>query len=190
MSGRQGRLVGYARASICAPTLIEQIAALRAAGCLDDNIWAEPDGSKFDQLELALLDARKGDVFVVRQLICLSNSFKRLGRVLTDLRSRDIQLWILDAPVDSRHEEAIPTLLRVAQMKHDIKSEETRTGLAAARAAGHFGGRTEALPAEGIVAAQELLADPRYTLAAVAEKLRVSRSTLYKKGLKRRPTKK
>ena len=190
MSGRQGRPIGYARASICAPTLTEQIAALRAAGCLDDNIWAEPEGSQFDQLELALLDARKGDVFVVSQLICLSNSFKRLGRVLTELRSRDIQLWILGAPIDTRKGNVLPALLRLLKKKRDIKSEETRAGLAAARAAGHLGGRPEALPAEGVAVARELLADPRYTVAAVAEKLGVSRSTLYKKGLKRRPSKK
>lgn len=184
------RIVGYARASVTAPRLEDQINALRAAGCLDDNIWVETECTHFPQLALALLDARDGDTFAVHKLICLSNSFKRLGRVLSALQSRGIPLWILDVPFDTRRVAFTRGLLRLLARKRHIKSLETREGLATARAAGRIGGRREALSAESIATAHELLRDPRHTLTTIADQLGVSRSTLYKFGLRRRQPKK
>jgi DNA invertase Pin-like site-specific DNA recombinase len=137
---------------------------------------------------LALIDARKGDVFVVPRLICLSNSFKRLAHVLKELQSRDIHFCILSEPMDTRGKDGhlvIPALLHLIESRRNIKSEETRAGLAAARRRGRLGGRPAALAADRIALAQELLADRRYIVSEVAERVGVSRSTLYKKGIRR-----
>lgn len=63
------------------------------------------ENGRFDRLQLALIDARDGDVFVVPKFICLSNSFKRVALVLKELHSRNIDLCILDGPIDTRGED-------------------------------------------------------------------------------------
>lgn len=133
------------------------------------------------------MDARDGDIFVVPKLICLSNSYKRLANALMDLQSRNIPLRILDDAVDVRGkgQTVIPHLLRLIEVKRDIKSELVRDGLAAARKLGRHGGRRPVLSDKRFMEAREMLGDGRYTIAEIAKALGVSRSALYNKGLVR-----
>ncbi len=189
----QNRAVGYARAAFGSPSLDEQVAALRAAGCLEDNIWVEPDHRRFRYLEMALLDARKGDVFLVTRLGCLSNSFARFTAVLERLQSSNVQLRLLDerlgATLDNCH-LIVPAMLDVLKAWRDARSYATRWGLEAARQKGRHGGRPPALSPEAFAYAQDMLADPRLTLSVIADRLGVSRSTLHKAELKRSARKK
>ena len=189
MRDRQGRFVGYARKSSSAPPLSDQIEALHRVGCYDDNIWADKSGNgHFSQLQLALIDAREGDVFVVPrtrvplelfQASCACSEGASIARY-TLLHSRRADRY----RVEDGH-LVIPTLLRLIELKSSIKSRETRDGLAAARMRGRGGGRPAALSAGSIAVVRELRADRRYTMAEIAERVGVSRSTLYNKGLKR-----
>lgn len=190
MRTRSARFVGYGRELRSGPTLSEQVEALRSAGCLEDHIWTDEDGTaRFRQLDLALMDAREGDIFVVLKLICLSSSYKRLSRALMELQSRNIPLRVLDEAIDTSgkvERMVIPHLLLLIEARQNIRSELIRDGLAAARMLGRWGGRRAVLSDNGVAMAREMLGDHRYTIAEIAERLGVSRSMLYKRGLTRR----
>ncbi len=71
-------------------------------------------------------------------------------------------------------------LAGIAEFERSLIRERTMAGLAAARERGRLGGRPPALKPEDLQAARALLKDPSITVAQVAERLKVSASTLYK----------
>ena len=68
----------------------------------------------------------------------------------------------------------------MAEFERGLVRERTRAGLAAARARGRVGGRPAALNAKDLAAARALLRDPAITVEAVARRLGVAPSTLYR----------
>ena len=58
--------------------------------------------------------------------------------------------------------------------------DQTNAGLKSARERGRIGGRPPALSAEDLQAAKAMLKDPNISVAAVAGRLRVAPSTLYR----------
>lgn len=68
----------------------------------------------------------------------------------------------------------------LAEFERSIIRERTTAGLLAARARGRVGGRPQALSANDMLVAQALLKDGTLTVAQIAERLKVSPSTLYK----------
>src|SRR5262245_54819908 len=78
------RMIGYARVSTREQNLEGQIDDLLAAGVRKDNLWVEKvsgASSKRPMRDLAIIDAREGDTFVVWRL-------DRLGRNALDLYKR------------------------------------------------------------------------------------------------------
>jgi Site-specific recombinases, DNA invertase Pin homologs len=68
----------------------------------------------------------------------------------------------------------------LAEFERSIIRERTKAGLASARARGRLGGRPPALSPEDLAAARALLSDPDITVDAVAQRLGVAPSTLYR----------
>src|SRR5262245_57368871 len=88
-----GRLIGYARVSTEDQDLSMQITALKRAGCNEDNIWSEKVSgvkARRPQRDMALIDAREGDVFVVYKLDRLGRSFRELLELADLMESRGI----------------------------------------------------------------------------------------------------
>jgi DNA invertase Pin-like site-specific DNA recombinase len=176
-------LIGYARVSTTDQDLALQLDALRAAGC--ERIYEEKaSGAREDRPELAkLLDhARKGDVLVVWKLDRLARSLKQLVLVLEDLGKRGIGFRCLAPAIDTTTPEG--RLLysitgAFAEFERAIIQQRTRAGLKAALARGRKGGRPKALDEASKAKARAMLRDPEISVAAVAEVLGVSRSTLY-----------
>jgi DNA invertase Pin-like site-specific DNA recombinase len=176
-------LIGYARVSTTDQDLALQLDALRAAGC--ERIFEEKaSGAKEDRPELArLLDhTRKGDVLVVWKLDRLARSLKQLVLVLEDLGKRGIGFRCLAPVIDTTTPEG--RLLysitgAFAEFERAIIQQRTRAGLKAALARGRKGGRPKALDEAAKAKARAMLRDPEISVAAVAEVLGVSRSTLY-----------
>jgi DNA invertase Pin-like site-specific DNA recombinase len=68
----------------------------------------------------------------------------------------------------------------LAEFERDLIRERTNAGLAAARARGRQGGRPSVMTAHKLQVAQEMYATRRYTVAAIAKTLGVSRASIYR----------
>jgi DNA invertase Pin-like site-specific DNA recombinase len=176
-------LIGYARVSTTDQDLALQLDALHAAGC--ERVYEEKaSGAKEERPELAraLDHIRKGDVLVVWKLDRLARSLKALVLVLEDLGKRGVGFRCLAPVIDTTTPEG--RLLysitgAFAEFEREIIRQRTRAGLKAALARGRKGGRPKALNEAAKVKARAILRDPEISVAAVAEVLGVSRSTLY-----------
>src|SRR5690606_3228076 len=68
----------------------------------------------------------------------------------------------------------------LAEFERNLIRERTQAGLAAARARGRSGGRKPKLDARQIKEIKRLMADPSIPVSQIAERYKVSRTTLYK----------
>ncbi len=137
-----GRLVGYARGSTNDQDLSMQISALRRAGVLEDNIWSEYVSSvkaKRPQRDMALLDARKGDVFVVYKLDRLGRSFRELLEMTDDMQDRGIGFRSLTEGFDTTKPAGkllFHMLGALAEFERGLIAERMRDGMAEAKRQG------------------------------------------------------
>lgn len=177
-------IIGYARVSTIDQDTALQTDALKAAGC--ERIFEEKaSGAKEDRPELAraLDHARPGDVLVVWKLDRLARSLKQLVLVLDDLNERGIGFRCLAPAIDTTTPEG--RLLysitgAFAEFERAIIQQRTKAGLKAALARGRKGGRPPALTPADIAAARAMLSDPKISVAQVAERFGVGRTTLYR----------
>ena len=68
----------------------------------------------------------------------------------------------------------------LAEFERNLIRERTRAGLAAARARGRVGGRKPKLDARQIREIKRLVSDPTIPVGQIAERYKVSRTTIYK----------
>jgi DNA invertase Pin-like site-specific DNA recombinase len=182
---RTGRSIGYARTAGGKTRLNSQIKALQLAGCCATDIYFAK-GMRTDpgKLRLALKSARSGDVFVVASLACID--YRGLDIFLNSLRARNIHFYSIAEKFDTRSVDAdiaIEEIVQIRAVAHRKRSESTIAGLRAARAAGRVGGRRYVLTNDQIKHARRLRKEGRYTMAEIALKIGVSRSTLYQGGI-------
>lgn len=176
-------LIGYARVSTLDQDPALQLDALTAAGC--ERIFQEKaSGMKEDrpQLAAALDHMRKGDVLVVWKLDRLARSIKQLVTLLDTLGHRGIGFRCLAPTIDTTTAEGrlLYTITGAfAEFERELIRQRTHAGLKAALARGRKGGRRKKLDDEALAAARAMLKDPALSVAAVAKRLGVSRSTLY-----------
>jgi DNA invertase Pin-like site-specific DNA recombinase len=137
-----GRLVGYARVSTEDQDLGMQISALRRHGVMEDNIWHEKvSGVKANRpaRDKALLDARKGDVFVVYKLDRLGRSFVELLHIVGKLEAEGIGFRSITEGFDTTTPAGkfmFHMLGAMAEFERGLIAERTRDGMAEARARG------------------------------------------------------
>lgn len=175
--------IGYARVSTAEQSLDMQVSALKRAGVTDAGMYVEKvsaASAKRPMLEQALASLRAGDTFTVWKM-------DRLARSLTDLLNRMKQIEGKGAGFKSLT-EAIDTttpagrlimhvLGAIGEFERDLIRERTRSGMAAAKAAGKQVGQPQVLSAADKKTAQ-LLRDRGWTLKRVAAKFCVSSGTI------------
>ena len=141
-------IIGYARTST-----VEQVAGLEAqerdltaAGV--EKVFTEQISAvdaKRPALAAALDFAREGDVFVVTKIDRLARSVADLLAVVEKLTAKGVALKILSMGVDTSTPTGklmVSVLGAVAEFERAIMLERQREGIAKARAAGKFKGRT------------------------------------------------
>lgn len=179
--------IGYARISTKDQNVDLQLDALQKAGC--EKIFQEVvSGARAERPVLKqLLDTlRPGDVLVIWKLDRLGRSLKHLVELINNLREQDIGLQSLNDPIDTSTPQgrlSFNLFASLAEFERDLIRERTQAGLSAARARGRNGGRPKGLSEQAEVtarAAETLYIERQLSVRQIADKLGISKTTLYK----------
>lgn len=176
---------GYMRVSTVDQNLDRQEQQLKDAGC-EKIFYEKVTGTKRNRPELnkMLEFLREGDTVIVTDLTRLSRSTKDLIEIAELIGSKGANLKSLKESwldTTTAHGKLMFTIFSgLAQFERDLISERTKEGLAVARKKGRVPGRP-ATDKEKIEYAQFLLSQGNMTMQEVAEKVGISRMTLYRK---------
>ena len=179
--------IGYARVSTRDQNLNLQIDALEKAGC--ERIYKDiSSGAKTARpnLDMMLAHVRAGDIIVFWKLDRLGRSLRHLIELVGDLSARKVGLQSLNDPVDTTNAQGrlvFNLFASLAEFERELIRERTQAGLTAARARGRLGGRPRGLPDKAeatAMAAETLYREGRLSVNAIAERLHISKSTLYR----------
>jgi DNA invertase Pin-like site-specific DNA recombinase len=113
----------------------------------------------------------------------LARSLRQLIETVEDLEKRGIGFESLTERIDTTSAAGRLTFhifACMAEFERSIGRERTRAALEASRARGRKGGRPPSMSADDVAHAKALLADPEITVEAVAKRLNVAASTLYR----------
>lgn len=179
-----GMLIGYARVSTADQNLDLQRDALQRAGCAEIYEEKKSGRAKTGRPELAnaMRALRPGDTLVVWRLDRLGRSLVDLVNIINELTEKKVSFMSLTEQINTGTAQGrmfLGVMASLAQYVRDLILENTMEGLKAARARGRVGGRKPSLDAQALKEIRALLANPEITVASVAERYKVSRSTLY-----------
>lgn len=178
--------IGYARVSTRDQNLDLQLDALKRAGC--ERVYQDvASGVKTARpaLDELLGQLRAGDVLVIWKLDRMGRSLKHLVELVGSLMERKVGLLSLNDPIDTSSAQGrlvFNVFASLAEFERELIRERTQAGLSAARARGRVGGRPKGLSSQSeatALAAETLYRERCLSVAAIAQKLHVSKSTLY-----------
>ena len=186
-----GALIGYARVSTREQDPGTQEDALRSAGAVRVFTDHGESSRRTDRPQwTACLDyLRDGDTLLVYRLDRLAGSQQQMLQIFDELERRSIDLRSLTEPAidtTSPMGRALYGIIAVfAQLRVDTIRQNTRDGLARARANGRVGGRPSVMTGERVELAERLRAEGA-SYRRIAEVLGVGESSVIR-ALKRRP---
>jgi DNA invertase Pin-like site-specific DNA recombinase len=178
--------IGYARVSTRDQNLDLQVDALKSAGC--ERIYQDVAGgakTARPALDEMLGQLRAGDVLVIWKLDRMGRSLKHLVELVGDLVKRKVGLLSLNDPINTTNAQGrlvFNLFASLAEFERELIRERTQAGLSTAGARGRVGGRPKGLSSEAeatAMAAETLYRERRLSVSAIAQKLHVSKSTLY-----------
>lgn len=175
---------GYARVSTNDQNSALQLAALKKAGCRQTFTDEGISGAitKRPALTRCLNTLKPGDTLTVWKLDRLGRSLRDLIAILDDLKRRGVKFRSLTEAIDTETPtgRAMWQMIGVlAELERSLIGERTRAGLSAARSRGVKFGRKPKLSAQQIHHARRLIEQGEQP-EAVAQSLKVGRSTLYR----------
>lgn len=144
-----GKLIGYARVSTEDQELRLQIDALEKAGCW--NIYKERRSATRgprNELELALMDLRPGDVFVVWKLDRLARNLRQLYAIVDRIHASGASFRSLTEGIDystPMGQLMFAQLGAFAQFEAAMTAKRTQAGIEALKARGFTYGATPKL---------------------------------------------
>ena len=178
--------IGYARVSTQDQNLSLQIDALKTAGC--GRIYEEKaSGAKADRPALLnmLEHAREGDAIVIWKLDRLGRSLAHLVQLVSELEQKGIGLISLNDPIDTTTAQGrlvFRIFASLAEFEREQIKERTVAGLTSARRRGQQLGRPEGISESAqhtARVAESLYNEGSFSVKQIAEKLNISKSTLY-----------
>ncbi len=176
--------IGYARISTLDQNHDLQLDALKQAGC--EKIFSDKvSGAKVDRpgLQDALEYLRKDDCLVVWRLDRLGRSLKHLIEVAEALETRGIGLASLQEGLDtstSGGKLIFHIFGALAEFERNLIRERTMAGLAAARARGRVGGRSNKLDNGKKLTLKKMYDSREYTISEICQLLEISKPTFYR----------
>jgi len=182
--------LGYARVSTAKQDLERQIDALRGVGIADERIYLDKkSGSTVDRpgLRLALEFARDGDVIVVHTLDRLGRTVRDTLNLIHELGERGVGVRNLADPIkvdssnpaDPMAQLAVVLLALFGQMERTYMLERAAHARSVATAKGRRVGRPPVVNANQVDYARRLR-DEGLTMAEIAEKTGITRTSLYR----------
>lgn len=178
-------LIGYARVSTDDQNLDLQRDALTKGGC--QKIFEEKEsgraGTKRPAYEAAIAYLRPADQLVVWKVDRLGRSLREMLETAHKLQVDGIKVISLTESIDTDTANGrmmFNMLGTIAEYFLDLNRERTMAGLKAALARGRKGGRRRKLSDEDLAVGRAMLADPTIPVSKVAERLGVSRPSLYR----------
>jgi DNA invertase Pin-like site-specific DNA recombinase len=178
--------VGYARVSTRDQTVALQVDALKAAGCAKVHTEVVSGAAAERPILARLLDeVRPGDVVMIWKLDRLGRSLKHLIEIVNGLMQHEVGLKSLNDPIDTTTPQGrlvFNLFASLAEFERDLIRERTQAGLSAARARGRKGGRPKGLPRKAestACAAETLYREGKLSAQQIAQRLHISKSTLY-----------
>lgn len=133
----------------------------------------------------ACVSMRAGDVLLIWKLDRMGRSLAHLVELVGDLVTRKVGLLSLNDPIDTTSAQGrlvFNVFASLAEFERELIRERTQAGLSAARARGRVGGRPKGLSSQAeatAIAAETLYRERRLSVNAIAQKLHISKSTLY-----------
>lgn len=127
--------------------------------------------------------ARAGDTLVVWRLDRLGRSLPDLVQIIAGLDEKGIGFESITEKIEASNATGklvFHLFAALAEFERNLIRERTRAGLAAARARGRSGGRKPKLDAGQIREIKRLMSDPTIPVGQIAERHKVSRTTIYK----------
>lgn len=176
--------IGYARVSTDDQSLDLQRDAFRLAGI--ESVYEEAASGKTaarQELGNCLKALRAGDTLVVWRLDRLGRSLPDLVHIVAGLDEKGIGFESITEKIETSSASGklvFHVFAALAEFERNLIRERTRAGLAAARARGRFGGRKPKLDARQIREIKRLMSDPTIPVGQIAERYKVSRTTIYK----------
>ncbi|WP_423174590.1 recombinase family protein [Stenotrophomonas maltophilia] len=176
--------IGYARVSTEDQNLALQLDALRQDGC--KRIYQEKITGKAGHrptLAAALAALSEGDMLVVWKLDRLGRSLKHLIDTVQELEARKIGFRSIADGIDTETPGGrllFHVIGAIAEFEVRQISERTKAGLLAARSRGARLGRPPVLSPERIAEAQRLCQAGELSRAAIAQRLNIGRTTLWR----------
>ena len=176
----EGASLGYARASTKDQNLESQRQQLIAAGCYDVYADQGKPGATMTRPELdaCLRALQPGNTLVVTKLDRLGRTLRGLIELLGTLQERKIAFRSLAEGVDTttmQGQMMFSIIVAVAEMERELIRERTMAGLAVATGKG---GRPPSLQPHDVREARRLREREEWSLDRIAEKFKVSRSTV------------
>ena len=177
-------LIGYARVSTHDQDATLQRVALLDTGC--SQVFEEKaSGAQRDRPELAaaLGYMRSGDTLVVWKLDRLARSVRQLIETVEGLEARGIGFRSLTENIDTTTpggKLVFHLFAALAEFERGLIRERTMAGLASAKTRGRIGGRPRKMSEADVQAAKLLLADDRFTVSEVAQRLGIAPATIYR----------
>jgi DNA invertase Pin-like site-specific DNA recombinase len=179
-------LIGYARCSTERQDLIVQRKALRELGVENKRIYVDrglAGNPPRSGLEKALGAVRRGDTLVVARLGRLARSVRDARSIGEELAARGVKLslgGIVYDPKSANGRCFFELLSTFAEFEADLLQLRTREGMAVARANGRLKGKRPKLTASQHAQLLELRSSGEHTISELAERLSVSRATIYR----------
>jgi DNA invertase Pin-like site-specific DNA recombinase len=174
-------LVGYARVSSSGQSLELQQDALRAAEC--EKLFAEKESGTTTDKRKALADAldfiREGDTLMVTKVDRLARSVADLEAIVRTIKTKGAFLKAVDQPIDTSNAAGVAFLQMLAvfaEFETAIRKDRQMEGIAKAKAAGRYKGRT---PTVDVAAVRALKAEGVRPVD-IAAKLGIGRASVYR----------
>jgi DNA invertase Pin-like site-specific DNA recombinase len=178
--------IGYMRVSTASQSTDTQWDDLLTAGVQPEHIYKDKlsgKNTKRPELKECLRSLRDGDVLVITRLSRLCRSLGDLLAIIDTLDSKGVQLQVIHQGAVNEA-SASGRLLRnilgaVDEFQREIIVENTREGLAAARARGRTGGRKPGLDERKVRTVRQMRAEGS-SITEIATTMKVSRATVYR----------
>jgi len=179
--------IGYARVSTRDQNLELQLDALTKAGC--ETIFQEQASGATKarpELDRLLASLRPGDTVTIYKLDRLGRSLKHLLDMVAELEFRGVGLVSLTDAINTTSAQGrlvFNLFASLAEFERELIRERTHAGLASARARGRVGGRQRGLSEQAertAIVAETLYREQQFGVNEIAQRLHISKVTLYK----------